>query len=103
MCNCWNCVFHSWQNVGIGSDNMNEVITDLENISEILFNNGYNNWGNTIRKAIRILKERYDDEYICKQCKRGLDTRWKWCPWCGKKTANITIWIKDPVRFVEGD
>ena len=43
---------------GIGSDRcMNEIIGDLENISEILFDNGYNSQGNTIRKAIALLKE----------------------------------------------
>ena len=36
---------------------MNEIIGDLENISEILFDNGYNSQGNTIRKAIALLKE----------------------------------------------
>lgn len=36
---------------------MREIIAELENISEILFNNGYNSWGNTIRKAISTLKE----------------------------------------------
>lgn len=33
------------------------MIAELENISEILFNNGYNAWGNTILKAIAKLKE----------------------------------------------
>jgi hypothetical protein len=33
------------------------MIAELENISEILFNNGYNSWGNVIRKAISTLKE----------------------------------------------
>lgn len=39
---------------------MGIVISDLENISEILFNNGYGGWGNTILKAIRLLKEQQE-------------------------------------------
>ncbi len=88
---------------GIGSDNMDGIIAELENISEILFNNGYNSWGNTICKAIGILKEQKDDEYICSKCSRGLKRNWKWCPFCGQKTESLFVWIKDPVRFVEGD
>lgn len=49
------------------------------------------------------LKVQNDDEYICKKCMKGLKTTWKWCPWCGQKTELLTVWIKDPVRFVEGD
>lgn len=40
---------------------MGEIISSLENISEILFNNGYNSWGNTIRKAIDLLKEQENE------------------------------------------
>lgn len=36
---------------------MSELIAELENISEILFNNGYNSWGNAIKKTISTLKE----------------------------------------------
>lgn len=39
---------------------MGIVISDLENISEILFNNGYCGWGNAIQKAIRLLKEQQE-------------------------------------------
>lgn len=39
---------------------MIEITSQMENISEILFNNGYNDCGNAIRKAIRLLKEQDD-------------------------------------------
>ena len=47
----------SLEDYGTGSENMGEIISSLENISEILFNSGYNSYGNTLRKTIVLLKE----------------------------------------------
>ena len=66
---------------------MGEIITSLENISEILFNNGYNSWGNTIRKAIALLKEQEAHEL----------TKFEWEQW--KKDKNrepiCMVWYRD--------
>ena len=43
--------------MGVGVSGMSEIIIGLESISEFLFNKGYNCWGNTIRRAISMLKE----------------------------------------------
>lgn len=37
------------------------LISDLNDISEILNNNGYGGWCETIRKAIALLKEQEQD------------------------------------------
>ena len=53
---------------GTGSENVDEIISTLKDISEILFNNGYNSWGNTIRKAIVMMKEQDAEKKCCRDC-----------------------------------
>ena len=48
------------------------MISDLENIAEILFNNGYNSYGNTIRKAIAKIKEQQLDIDALKSTIQGM-------------------------------
>ena len=77
------------------SDN-NAIVADLENISEILFNNGYNSWGNTIRKAIILLKDgngtwkdNGNGTISCSECGTWFPKEREpylcWCGWCGAK------------------
>ena len=74
----------------------NAIVADLENISEILFNNGYNSWGNTIRKAIILLKDRNgtwkdngNGTISCSECGTWFPKEREpylcFCGWCGAK------------------
>ena len=38
-------------------DDKDVLISDLQDITEILFDNGYGGWGNAIRKAINIIRK----------------------------------------------
>lgn len=38
-------------------DPVKHLIPELENISDILFDNGYGSWGNALRKAMNLLEE----------------------------------------------
>ena len=74
-----------------------KVIGELENISEILFNNGYNSWGNTIRKTIVLLKERRRGTWkdngngtiSCSECGTWFPKEREpylcFCGWCGAR------------------
>ena len=76
---------------------MNELditISDLNDISEILDNNGYGGWCKTLDKAVELLKEnqpkKYEwdiDEYgihHCPVCKAINETVYQnFCPGCG--------------------
>jgi hypothetical protein len=89
---------------GTGSENVDEIISTLKDISEILFNNGYNSWGNTIRKAIVLMKEQKpvepvldQDSMVCGVCGHEviwqkllgsdvlLDEQLDYCPHCGRQ------------------
>ncbi len=48
------------------------MISDLENIAEILFNKGYNSYGNTILKAIAKIKEQQLDIDALKNAIQGM-------------------------------
>ena len=74
----------------------NNMIAELENITEILFNNGYNSWGNTIRKAIVLLKKRKgtwkdngNGTISCSECGTWFPKEREpylcFCGWCGAK------------------
>lgn len=76
---------------------MGELIAELENIAEILFNNGYNSWGNAIHKAIKKLKEQesvvhpepscemtYITDCCCDLCGVQLIREDNFCRGCGK-------------------
>lgn len=60
-----------------------------------------------IVNLMMINAKKYKDNHICKKCYKELLDPWDWCPYCGKETPmkklRDGIWIKDPVRFVEGD
>ena len=70
------------------------LISDLNDISEILNNNGYGGWCATIRKAVDLLKEQEAipikvDEYGNKRCGScGHKLHWadpdSYCCKCGK-------------------
>ena len=87
---------------------MGEIISSLENISEILFNSGYNSYGNPLRKTIVLLKEQEPikptlsvDTWICSKCGHTLESQeliddkenpqvlvheqYEYCPCCGRK------------------
>jgi len=81
---------------GTGSENMGEIISSLEDISEILFNKGYNSWGNTIRKTIALLKQeaveptlkregrnKYYSYYVCPRCDDEVVYDQNYCSECG--------------------
>lgn len=72
------------------------MIAELENITEILFNNGYNSWGNTIRKAIVLLKKRKgtwkdngNGTISCSECGTWFPKEREpylcFCGWCGAR------------------
>ena len=74
----------------------NNMIAELENITEILFNNGYNSWGNAIRKAIVILKKRKgtwkdngNGTISCSECGTWFPKEREpylcFCGWCGAR------------------
>ena len=74
----------------------NNMIAELENITEILFNNGYNSWGNTIRKAIVPLKKRKgtwkdngNGTISCSECGTWFPKEREpylcFCGWCGAR------------------
>ena len=74
----------------------NNMISELENITEILFNNGYNSWGNTIRKAIVLLKKRKgtwkdngNGTISCSECSTWFPKEREpylcFCGWCGAR------------------
>ena len=74
----------------------NNMIAELENITEILFNNGYNSWGNTIRKAIVLLKKRKgtwkdngNGTISCSECGTWFPKEREpylcFCGWCGAR------------------
>lgn len=44
------------------NDQIKMLVSELENITEILFNNGYGSWGNIIRKTIEILKNQQEQK-----------------------------------------
>ena len=49
-------------------DDKDVLISELQDITEILFDNGYCGWGNAIRKAINIIRK--ERKIIpCKDCK----------------------------------
>jgi len=68
------------------------LISDLNDISEILNNNGYGRWCATILKAVDLLKEQEavkprvtTVEQRCGNCNKVIEMDgWKACPWCGK-------------------
>lgn len=49
---------------------MDILLSDLNDISEILNSNGYGGWCETIRKAVALLKEQ-DAVIRCKDCKNA--------------------------------
>ena len=51
-------------------DNKDILISDLEDISEILSNNGYGGWSNAIQKAICAIKDQ-PEIVRCKDCCMG--------------------------------
>lgn len=59
------------------------LISDLNDISEILNNNGYGGWCKAIRKAVALLKEQEAKPMI--ENERG----WN-CPSCGMKLIGKT-------------
>lgn len=73
------------------------LISDLNDISEILNNNGYVGWCKTIQKAIALLKEQEktkvvfgrtkDGEFVteCGNCGSHLDKAYSNCPKCKKE------------------
>ena len=76
------------------------LISDLNDISEILINNGYGGWYATIRKAVDLLKEQESKtgHWIdttntigfprceCSECNSEAGAIWmKYCPNCGAK------------------
>ena len=76
------------------------LISDLNDISEILINNGYGGWYATIRKAVDLLKEqeavepktgywiykKYDDMFMCSSCEKySIRNDYPYCHWCGAK------------------
>lgn len=74
----------------------NNMIAELENITEILFNNGYNSYGNTIRKAIVLLKKRKgiwkdngNGTISCSECGTWFPKEREpylcFCGWCGAR------------------
>lgn len=74
----------------------NNMIAELENITEFLFNNGYNSWGNTIRKAIVLLKKRKgtwkdngNGTISCSKCGTWFPKEREpylcFCGWCGAR------------------
>ena len=79
---------------------MDGLIAELENIAEILFNNGYNSWGNAIHKAIKKIKGQEpkqvdlygNDEWwglvcVCPDCNAEWMTdkaNAHFCPNCGR-------------------
>jgi hypothetical protein len=74
----------------------NNMIAELENITEILFNNGYNSWGNTIRKAIVLLEKRKgtwkdngNGTISCSECGTWFPKEREpylcFCGWCGAR------------------
>jgi Fe2+ or Zn2+ uptake regulation protein len=73
------------------------LISDLNDISEILNNNGYGGWCATIRKAVDLLKEQeaiepevdvlneIDRLYRCPKChKHFFYRKQKYCDQCGQ-------------------
>lgn len=74
----------------------NNMIAELENITEFLFNNGYNSWGNTIRKAIVLLKkskgtwkDNGNGTISCSECGTWFSKEREpylcFCGWCGAR------------------
>ena len=82
-------------------DELEIVISDLQDISEILINNGYGRWAIAIGKAIALLKEQEavepyqrDAVWLCGNCEKevvgwdddieGEEYRYPFCRQCGK-------------------
>ena len=72
------------------------LISDLNDISEILNNNGYGGWCSAIQKAVALLKEQektpvvfsQDDGSVttaCGNCGWDLDKAYSRCPKCQKE------------------
>jgi hypothetical protein len=78
------------------------LISDLNDISEILINNGYGGWYATIRKAVDMLKEQEAelsyreaktithtatklDDATCPSCGNVIRERYDYCHYCGQK------------------
>ena len=80
-------------------DELEIVISDLQDISEILINNGYGGWAITIGNAIALLKEQdakqvnisqthYEMKYgLCPRCEKQIDTLVNphYCGNCGQE------------------
>jgi hypothetical protein len=89
------------------------LISDLNDISEILNNNGYGGWCKAIRKAVAMLKEQednkpkghwmpyepdkrgYTDGFTCSRCERVILSDhyckmidFDFCPYCGAYMDN---------------
>ena len=76
------------------------LISDLNDISEILNNNGYGGWCAIIRKTVALLKQEAVEPYItgngesfetaetwwyeCGNCNKPIDPNDKFCRHCGK-------------------
>lgn len=58
------------------------LILDLNDISEILNNNGYGGWCVAIQKAVALLKEQ--EAKPVKVCGQMFTVKYGHCPTCGK-------------------
>ena len=74
------------------------IISDLQDISEILINNGYGGWAVRIAEALSLLKEQEEVkpkskvrhganaqiQHFCGNCNSMLHGKPKYCSECGK-------------------
>ena len=74
------------------------LISDLNDISEILNNNGYGGWCATILEAVTLLKEQEAVEPFHKCIDKDFtlieDSHFDYCPYCGKPIT----WAKQEGR-----
>ena len=80
------------------------IIFDLQDISEILINNGYGGWAVSIGEAISLLKEqeaveptliregrnKHYNDYVCPRCDNEVVYEQNYCSECGIPF----VWVK---------